>query len=65
MKERTKALLQEMNRGIYEKETEVALSLLAAVAGESIIILARLRLRLTPFISYMYICSENTWCLQA
>ena len=33
MKERTKALLQEMNRGIYEKETEVALSLLAAVAG--------------------------------
>ena len=26
---------------------------------------ARLRLRLTPFISYMYICSENTWCLQA
>ena len=39
MKERTKALLQEMNRGIYEKETEVALSLLAAVAGESIIIL--------------------------
>jgi len=33
------ALLQEMNKGIYEKETEIALSLLAAVAGESIIIL--------------------------
>lgn len=39
MKERIQALLQEMNRGIYEKETEVALSLLTAVAGESIIIL--------------------------
>ncbi len=39
MKERIQSLLQEMNRGIYEKETEIALSLLAAVAGESIIIL--------------------------
>ncbi len=39
IKPRIQALLQEMNRGIYEKETEVALSLLAAVAGESIIIL--------------------------
>ena len=39
MKERIEALLQEMNRGIYEKETEIALSLLAAIAGESIIIL--------------------------
>ena len=28
-----------MNRGIYEKETEIALALLAAIAGESIIIL--------------------------
>ena len=39
MKERIEALLQEMNRGIYEKETEIALALLAAIAGESIIIL--------------------------
>lgn len=39
MKERIQALLQEMNRGIYEKETEVMLALLAAIAGESIIIL--------------------------
>ena len=39
MRERIQALLQEMNRGIYEKETEVMLALLAAIAGESIIIL--------------------------
>ena len=39
MIERFKLLLQEMNRGIYEKETEVSLSLLAALAGESIILL--------------------------
>ena len=39
MKERIQALLLEMNRGIYEKETEVMLALLAAIAGESIIIL--------------------------
>ena len=28
-----------MNRGIYEKETEISLSLLAALAGESVILL--------------------------
>ena len=39
MKERIQALLQEMNRGIYEKETEVVLALLAVITGESIIIL--------------------------
>ena len=39
MRERIQALLREMNRGIYEKETEVMLALLAAIAGESIIIL--------------------------
>ena len=39
MKERFKQLLAEMNRGIYEKETEIALSLLAALAGESVILL--------------------------
>mgnify|MGYP004601846257 CR=1 FL=1 len=39
MIERFKLLLQEMNRGIYEKETEISLSLLAALAGESIILL--------------------------
>ena len=39
MKERFELLLREMNRGIYEKETEISLSLLAALAGESIILL--------------------------
>ena len=39
MLERFKQLLGEMNRGIYEKETETSLSLLAALAGESIILL--------------------------
>ena len=39
MLERFKLLLREMNRGIYEKETEISLSLLAALAGESIILL--------------------------
>lgn len=39
MKQRVQSLLAEMNRGIYEKETELSLSLLAALAGESIILL--------------------------
>lgn len=39
MLERFKQLLGEMNRGIYEKETEISLSLLAALTGESIILL--------------------------
>ena len=39
MLERFKLLLQEMNRGIYEKKTEISLSLLAALAGESVILL--------------------------
>ena len=39
MLDRFKKLLGEMNRGIYEKETELSLSLLAALAGESIILL--------------------------
>lgn len=39
MLERFKQLLGEMNRCIYEKETEISLSLLAALAGESIILL--------------------------
>ena len=39
MKERFKQLLTEMNRGIYEKDTEISLSLLAALAGESVILL--------------------------
>ena len=39
MIERFKLLLREMNWGIYEKETEISLSLLAALAGESIILL--------------------------
>ena len=39
MLEKFKLLLQEMNRGIYEKNTEISLSLLAALAGESVILL--------------------------
>lgn len=39
LKQRIQALLQELNNGIYEKENEIAMSLLAAVAGESIILL--------------------------
>ena len=39
MLERFKLLLQEMNRGIYGKNTEISLSLLAALAGESVILL--------------------------
>ena len=39
MLERFKLLLRDLNRGIYEKETEISLSLLAALAGESVILL--------------------------
>lgn len=39
IKERIRLLLSEMNRGVYEKETEIGLSLLAALAGESILLL--------------------------
>ena len=39
VKERIQQLLCELNKGIYEKDSEVALSLLAALAGESIILL--------------------------
>ena len=37
--ERIKKLLEEINKGIYEKETELSLSLMAALAGESVILL--------------------------
>lgn len=39
IKQRIQLLLAEMNRGVYEKETEIGLSLLAALAGESILLL--------------------------
>lgn len=39
MKQRILSLLAEINKGIYEKDTEISLSLLAALAGESIILL--------------------------
>lgn len=39
IKERIQLLLAEMNRGVYEKEAEIGLSLLAALAGESILLL--------------------------
>ncbi len=38
-KERIQLLLAEMNKGVYEKETEIGLALLAALAGESILLL--------------------------
>ena len=37
--ERIRLLLSEMNRGVYEKETEINLSLLVALAGESVLLL--------------------------
>ena len=39
IKERIVALLQEVGKGIYEKDTELRLGMLAALAGESIILL--------------------------
>lgn len=39
MKERIQTLLKSLNCNIYEKESELSLSLLAAIAGESIILL--------------------------
>ena len=39
MKERILSLLGAINRGIYEKEAELSLSLMAALAGESVILL--------------------------
>ena len=39
IKERIVALLHEVGKGIYEKDTELRLGMLAALAGESIILL--------------------------
>ena len=39
MKQRMQSLINEMNKNIYEKDSEISLSLLAAIAGESIILL--------------------------
>lgn len=39
MKDRIQHLLEVINQGIYEKDSELALALLAALAGESIILL--------------------------
>lgn len=39
MKERFSRLLGEMNEGVFEKESEMVLSLLAALAGQSVILL--------------------------
>ena len=39
IRKRIEELLQVINKGIYEKETELSLSLLAALAGESVILL--------------------------
>ena len=38
MKQRMLSLINEMNKNIYEKDSEISLSLLAAIAGESIIL---------------------------
>ena len=37
--QRIRLLLSEMTRGVYDKETEINISLLAALAGESILLL--------------------------
>ena len=37
--ERINQLLIELNKGIYEKELEIGMSLLAALAGESVLLL--------------------------
>lgn len=42
IKERIKLLLAEMNNGVYEKDTEIGLALLAALAGDSILLLGPL-----------------------
>ena len=39
MKDRILSLLGTINKGIYEKETELSLSLMAALAGDSVILL--------------------------
>ncbi|GHU97822.1 ATPase [Spirochaetia bacterium] len=39
VKERIKALLEQLNKGIYEKEEVMALALLSSIAGESIFLL--------------------------
>lgn len=39
MKQRIISLLSELKRGVYEKDTELGLSLLAALAGQSILLL--------------------------
>ena len=39
MRQRIESLLKELNKGIWEKDSEISLSLLAALAGESIILL--------------------------
>ena len=39
MKQRIENLLEQLNKGIWEKDSEISLSLLAALAGESIILL--------------------------
>ncbi|GHT39573.1 hypothetical protein FACS189437_03320 [Bacteroidia bacterium] len=39
VKEKIKSLLQHLNNGVYEKNEAIALSLLSAVAGESIFLL--------------------------
>lgn len=39
MKSRIQSLLSQLRRGLYEKDAEVALSLLAAISGQSILLL--------------------------
>ena len=38
IKERIQLLLSEMNRGVYEKEAEIGLSLLAALADRKSVV---------------------------
>ena len=40
IRNRIQQLLTAINQGVYEKDTELSLSLLAALAGESVLLLA-------------------------
>ena len=39
MKSRITSILNELKQGVYEKDAELSLSLLAALAGQSILLL--------------------------
>ena len=54
IKQRMKELITAMNQGAYEREEAIALTLLAAMAGESIFLLG------LPFLRFQY---SSLYCL--